>query len=387
MHRLTSPIFLANRLRRTAFGAAFGFATGSMFVFAIVLTSPPHASGSPLIGTVCIVTVTTALGFVCGLLSPEVTEIAPPYPWGRVRHIMPFLQTNDPTVRSQAARRLQEMGPAASSAVPALIAALQDPYDGVRRSAADALCAIGHSAIPAAPALIQCLTDESPMVADAAERALCTFGSTAVARASIGALEAMDPYDRKTAAKRLELVGVHVQVELPPIVAALDPTCKAAPAEQLGNFTPEEFAAVISRYRNAWLRAKAVSALGRMGPRAAVAVPVLSEVIRRENYTWRHYFLVEVAIEAIAKIDPSAAVPELLAVVMQGERRILDGSVSLRVLGNLGSAAVSAVPALRKQMQSSQGERSHLLALALWQIGARDPDVAEQLAAALRLEH
>jgi HEAT repeat protein len=124
-----------------------------------------------------------------------------------------------------------------------------------------------------------------------------------------------------------------------------------------------------------------------MGPRGSVAVPALIEVIRSENYTWRDEFIVAAAIEALAKIDPSAAVPVLVAVVDQSERRISESAAALRALGRLGTAALSAVPALRARMQVAQRGFNELIAFALWQIGVRSSDVIENIAEALRREH
>jgi HEAT repeat protein len=367
-----------NRVARAAVGAAVGIAAGSALVFAIVFSSFPSGQTSFTAG-LPVIAIIAAYGFIFGCLSR---------PQSRQAILLAHaLRTKDPTVQSQAAIALKGMGPAASSAVPALTAALEDQREMVRQFAAEALGGIGRSAIEATPALIKCLTDYAPLVTNAAECALRTFGPTAVSDAVTVAMKTMDPYDRKTAAERLELLGVKVELKLPAVVSALDQWRNGQPIDPLSGFAPEKFVSVVTGYRNAWLRSKAIFVLGQMGPRSSVAVPALIKVIRCENYTWRDQFIVDAAIEALAKIDPSAAVPELVAVVDQSERRVLESDAALRALGALGPAALSAVPALQARMQVAKGGLDHLIAFALWQIGVRSPEVIAHLAAALRREH
>lgn len=74
--------------------------------------------------------------------------------------------------RWAAARALGEMGAAAETAVPTLVAALADPSHVVREAAANALFALGPTARRAADALHKALQDEKPEVRSAAAAAL-----------------------------------------------------------------------------------------------------------------------------------------------------------------------------------------------------------------------
>jgi len=75
-------------------------------------------------------------------------------------------------VRAAAARALRAMGAEAKQAVPALVSALEDKDYQVRRWSADALGIIGPDAAAALPALTRCLGDAERTVREAAAGAL-----------------------------------------------------------------------------------------------------------------------------------------------------------------------------------------------------------------------
>lgn len=77
-----------------------------------------------------------------------------------------------PYTRNQAAYAIGGMGPAAKSAVPALIEALKDPEATVRFPVCIALKEIGPDAIAAVPALREALDDRNDDVAAMARKAL-----------------------------------------------------------------------------------------------------------------------------------------------------------------------------------------------------------------------
>lgn len=71
-----------------------------------------------------------------------------------------------------AAIALGDLGPSAADAVPALSAALKDPYWAMRVNAANALGSIGPAAAAAVPALSEALKDPEPRVQSSAAAAL-----------------------------------------------------------------------------------------------------------------------------------------------------------------------------------------------------------------------
>jgi HEAT repeat protein len=83
------------------------------------------------------------------------------------------LKAASPQVRNAAAYEISGMGPAAAAAVPALIAALDDPEASVRFPVTVALGEIGPAAKDAVPRLKKMMDDEiNDEVAAAAKRAL-----------------------------------------------------------------------------------------------------------------------------------------------------------------------------------------------------------------------
>jgi HEAT repeat protein len=82
------------------------------------------------------------------------------------------LKAEAPYTRNRAAYAIGGMGPAAKAAVPALIAALDDPEAAVRFPVCIALREIGPDAKEAVPALTKELDDRNEDVAAMARKAL-----------------------------------------------------------------------------------------------------------------------------------------------------------------------------------------------------------------------
>jgi HEAT repeat protein len=83
------------------------------------------------------------------------------------------LKAAAPQTRNAAAYEISGMGPAAAAAVPALIAALDDPEASVRFPVTVALAEIGPAAKPAVPKLKKMMDEEiNDEIAAAAKRAI-----------------------------------------------------------------------------------------------------------------------------------------------------------------------------------------------------------------------
>ena len=85
------------------------------------------------------------------------------------------LQDDQATVREHSAEALGDIGPAAAESVPALVAVLTDTATRVRRDAVRSLGQIGPRAQPAVPDILKLLKDPEPIVQQAAQTALQTL--------------------------------------------------------------------------------------------------------------------------------------------------------------------------------------------------------------------
>jgi HEAT repeat protein len=91
------------------------------------------------------------------------------------------LKAESPQTRNAAAYEIAGIGPAAAPAVPALIAALEDPVAAVRFPVTVALMEIGPAAKAAVPRLQQMMAEEiNDEIAASARRALKRIDPSAV---------------------------------------------------------------------------------------------------------------------------------------------------------------------------------------------------------------
>jgi HEAT repeat protein len=173
---------------------------------------------------------------------------------------------------SGAAAALGKMGTRARAAIPALIKALQDQPEGLRRRAAEALGEMGPEAKTAVPALIQTLQNQEDRAREEAVEALGKIGPEAA-----------------------------------PAVPALVKLLKTKKA-----FVEEGSSEEERKKRQWWhddVRAKAATALGRIGAEAKAAVPALVDALKEERND-----IGGQAAEALGRFGPDAkeAMPALL---------------------------------------------------------------------------
>jgi HEAT repeat protein len=175
---------------------------------------------------------------------------------------------------SSAAGTVAVLKAGGARAVPVLVQALGDPDAQVRLKAADALGAVGRDAVPA---LGSALNEGPTPVRIAAARALARLGPEAA--------EAL-PALRSALSDGEPLVVAMA-------VAALGRTGRGAVPALVGVFQTNSAVQV---------RLAALEALGRLGPDAAAAVPVLVQAAKEEDDP-----VGEAAGEALKQIDPPAA--------------------------------------------------------------------------------
>ncbi|MBI3462390.1 MAG: HEAT repeat domain-containing protein [Planctomycetes bacterium] len=263
--------------------------------------------------------------------------------------------------RDEFARRHEQM-------VPAFIEALKDKDGRVRMTVASGLAALGPSARAAIPALIETLADQSPPqkymsrkgpppeAGPQAAKALAQFGEEAVPQL-IQALENENPKVRAGAARVLGLIGDKAKAAEPTLIEALDDTdheVRVSAATALSQIGADSKSAVpkITQlfrqaiendwHRNAYDAEMLAAALGRFGPAAKEALPVLINAL--EN----RFRLLDEAVVALLQIGPDGLPPviKLLSHEDQGRR-----SFAAAALGSIGPKAKPAVPALIRALE------------------------------------
>jgi phosphotransferase system HPr-like phosphotransfer protein len=149
-----------------------------------------------------------------------------------VAELIAGLRSSDHGTRFSAVQQLENMGPRATSAIPALADVVQDPAQTpnltISPSAAKALAAMGPDAAPAIPALVQAIKNEGrhnlaepSVLSNQAGRALTKIGP-----ASIPELTALLAHKgrtvRMTAAGALGNMGPQAKDAVPALTEALN---------------------------------------------------------------------------------------------------------------------------------------------------------------------
>jgi HEAT repeat protein len=187
---------------------------------------------------------------------------------------------------------------------------------------------------PAVVALADALTDADLLVRVRAAEALGWIGEGA--KAAVPALLRVVKEERSTSHSR-SLPDVRL-----PAAGALG---------SIGDARPDVVAALAELTKDRWVQTygneydDVAYALGRLGPEAKAAVPVLVEQLQDKNHRWRAYVL-----RALQGIGPGAgaAVPALIR-VLEDEKESMDMRVNAALtLSRIGAAAKEAIPALGK---------------------------------------
>lgn len=178
-----------------------------------------------------------------------------------VPSITPYLKHDDPGVRWQAARSLELMGPVVTKAVPALVDALKDPNIGVARCAVRALGNSRTSSSQAVEALFSLLKHRklSPM----ATRALAQLGKPAMSR-MVKLLHSSDSHENFVASVFFSTTEVDISKAAPDLLQHVN---REYSTDKLVSFSC----------------INAVHALGKIGKPAADAVPILLKMLRDEE--------------------------------------------------------------------------------------------------------
>jgi HEAT repeat protein len=243
-------------------------------------------------------------------------------------------------VRQAAVEALAQVGPAAEAATPALVVALADWHSKVRHAAARCLARIGGASELAIPGLIQLLPDREDEVRGAAVEALAQIGSAAVP-SLIEMAQARDFHRMQEWLKwRVEFSDWYTR--------PINEDFQREPLKALQNARWYFRHAVEDHVRVEMVHEAALRALGKIGPDACAAVPVLDQALADPNPKVRL-----AAIWALGQIGPhaSAVIPTLM-------QRLVDKSKPVR------QAAADALGQIDPNWASSTPVRETLVALA-----------------------
>ncbi|MHC4199921.1 MAG: HEAT repeat domain-containing protein [Planctomycetota bacterium] len=270
-----------------------------------------------------------------------------------VTDLIEAVEAADPVRRYDAAGILEELGPTAERAIPALIDALNDRWyaDGVREQAARALGSVGRNSQAAIDALLTTLGERDDDFAGTAGIALARIGPNAIP----GLIKAlMDSSDR---------VSMHAYQALADIGS------QAAPA-LLDLFESAEYPRPPGEL---------ISLLGKLGTEAKPAAPKIARLLESEAEAPGTR---AAAAGALAKILGREAVPFLLQ-TLEDRSSEIRGDV-LWVLGQMGQEAKAAFPALVAALRDKSKETAHAAFVALMRVGpVDDKDAMKALTKAL----
>jgi HEAT repeat protein len=279
----------------------------------------------------------------------------------------------DAHIRSPAAYSLGRIGPAAKAAVPALTKALRDTDGHVRINAADALRRIDNSSA-GVPALIEVCKDPSPSNRCTAAMVLADFGPAAkdAVPALLELFKDSDPYIPSYAAFALWQIARHER--------AIPALIEHGASEFLGQIGPEAKAAVPALTKAALSKeatsswgpsasfraARAIEALGNIGAEAKSAIPIIRPFLKTDDVR-----KVAAAL-ALWRLERSPdAVPALIEAVQS--QKYLDGGTgdhlvrwrAADALRDIGPEAKAAIPALRAALYDEDMTVRHAAAAAL----------------------
>jgi HEAT repeat protein len=265
-----------------------------------------------------------------------------------------MLRSNHPADRDDAWLAFQILGPAAKSAVPALIDALGDPNREVKRWASLALRETRGGAVEAVPALIRGagMRDSNDGMYNWPFETLIGLGPAAVP-VLIKVFEENNPDDRRIAIQALGRCGPAAKAAVPLLVKALD------------------------HHDQVEVRC-AVNALAGIGPDARAAIPALYAIW--ESPAHGTGILKDDVIDALKKIGAS---PSQRMIAALDDPDPDQRAHAVNVVSDFGAGARSAVGKLEALLDDASPMVREQAAMALWNIDPANRRVSAALAVAL----
>ena len=301
---------------------------------------------------------------------------------GAVPALIKLIQSDDrPEVVREAMITLGQIGPAAAPAVPVLIEELKSPRPGVLVAAIFALGNIGAPAAQPAQDAIAKLADSDDMFI----KMESNWALAKIDRANpdvllhttqilVDCLRSDDPQIRIAAARGLADLKPGPKLVLPElkkVMVGASPEVISNVVDAIASLGSEAVPPLIEALRQKEVRPKVAIILGRIGPEAKAAVPALVEALNDENTVTRQEVLF-----ALASIGPEAkaAVPAIVGALQDPDMDVRYGACF--ALGKIGPAALEAKPELQKKLDSADQFLALSAAWALAQIDAACPQTA-----------
>jgi HEAT repeat protein len=254
------------------------------------------------------------------------------------------LRADETEKRIEAAQKLGEIGPQAHQAIPKLRMSLEDQSVEVRKAVVLALMKMGERGTPS---WLRGLDDKSPEVRKVVEDKLDEGGDeviedvTKVMQSPIGE-------ERRLAVRALGYMSKRTNKAIPSLGKAVldsEVDVRQEAAATLGRLGSKAAPAVpqlakgLQQNRDWWnVRKAIIEALGDIGPAAADAIPNLVEMMQDKDDDVR-----KAALNAIRKIGPSAV--QALSEALPASTWWAKAEI-LKMLETFGSKAKAALPAL-----------------------------------------
>lgn len=242
-------------------------------------------------------------------------------------------------------------GKAPDLAVPALVAAMNDPEPTIRYEALKALATVcagkSEEALAAIPEITKLLNDRDIIVRHSSAVVLGSMGSAAGSAAPtlVAQLDESDLVSCSVALSTLCSIGPGARMATGKLISILEhPGLRedaAIALRHIGLNGPDDVRALINILEHEQPRSRqlAASLLASAGPDARAAVPLLTASL--EDDATREF-----AIDALGRIGPDSepAVPHLIGFLTADEYFIRAGAAE--ALGRIGDSAKAAIPVL-----------------------------------------
>ena len=299
-----------------------------------------------------------------------------------VPELISCLSSSNATVRERAASILGRIAQESELTVPVLIKTLLDNDPHVRRAAAEALGSFRSGTSGAGDKLVALVHDADPMVRIVASAALVKIGEHQKAALQTLGNALQDRQVCYQAALALGEIGPAAADAVPALIGIF-----AAANERIAGTQDADKSPQADNERR--LQMEIAFALGKIGPAAVASVPLLIDAIEKQPRDWS----VSAAAEALGGIGPAAnsAVPTLIRALedrrFPGDPRFSQVRMRAAVaLGKIGSSDELAVSALITAVFDEDFQLRHAAVEALGKLKAPGDHTISALSKALQDE-